>query len=431
MTTCLQSIIHITSLLKRKIPYCVFLIAILFGVPTSGFSQTIEVCADCNIKSIQEAIDQALPHDTIFVKSGEYHEGNIIIDKPLKLIGEGYPIVDGDNNGEIFTIIADSVLIDGFQIQNVGTSYIKDQAGINVVRKDYCIIQNNRLINTFFGIYLQKAKHNKILNNEVFGDAQQEMSSGNAIHLWHCQNIEIKGNHVKNHRDGIYLEFVDDSDIEDNLSEDHLRYGLHFMFSNNDDYINNTFRNNGAGVAVMFSRGIRMERNTFQKNWGSSSYGLLLKEIYDGDIINNKFIENTIGIYGESATRILIKNNNFIRNGWAFKVLGSCMDNTITANNFIGNTFDIATNSSRNYNEFDGNYWSEYSGYDLDRDGIGDVPHRPVKLFSYIVTRVDASIILLRSMFIDIINFAEKVTPMFTPATLLDNTPSMKPIPTL
>ncbi len=412
-------------------PYCFFLVTLLFGISVSGFSQMIEVCADCKVKKIQEAIDQATPHSTILVKSGEYHEGNIVINKPLKLIGEGYPILDGDNDGEIITIMADSVLIDGFQIQNVGTSYIKDQAGINVVRKDYCTIQNNRLINTFFGIYLQKARYNKILNNEVFGDAQQEMSSGNAIHLWHCQNIEIKGNHVKNHRDGIYLEFVDSSRIENNLSEGQLRYGLHFMFSNNDDYINNIFRNNGAGVAVMFSRGIKMERNTFQKNWGASSYGLLLKEIYDGEIINNKFIENTIGIYGESATRMLIKNNNFIRNGWAFKVLGSCMDNTITANNFIGNTFDIATNSSRNYNIYDGNYWSEYSGYDLDRDGIGDVPHRPVKLFSYVVTRVDASIILLRSMFIDIINFAEKVTPMFTPTSLLDNMPSMKPIPSL
>jgi nitrous oxidase accessory protein len=395
------------------------------------YAQTIEVCSSCEVRSIKDAIRQATPHSTILVKGGAYHEGNIIIDKPLRLIGEGLPILDGDHKNEILTIAADSVMIDGFQIQNVGTSYIKDQAGINVVKKDYCTIQNNRLINTFFGIYLQKSQHSKILNNEVFGEAQEEMSSGNAIHLWHCQHIEIKDNHVKNHRDGIYLEFVDDSRIANNLSEGQLRYGLHFMFSNNDDYINNVFRDNGAGVAVMFSRGIKMKENIFEKNWGASSYGLLLKEIYDGEITNNKFIENTIGIYGESATRNHIAHNDFIRNGWAFKVLGSCMDNTITANNFMGNTFDIATNSSRNYNNFDGNYWSEYAGYDLDRDGIGDVPHRPVKLFSYVVTRVDTSIILLRSMFIDIINFAEKVTPMFTPAALLDNTPRMKPLSTL
>ena len=414
--------------MKKVVLYHFFLTILISGVSTVSFSQVIEVCPACPIRSIYSAIYKASPHDTIIIKKGEYHEGNIVIDKPLKIIGEHYPIIDGDNNSEIFTITADSVHIEGLQIQHVGTSYIKDQAGINVVKKDYCTIQNNRLINTFFGIYIQKSKHTKILNNKVFGDAQEEMSSGNAIHLWHCQNIVIKGNHVKNHRDGIYLEFVNNSRIENNKSETHLRYGLHFMFSNNDNYINNTFFNNGAGVAVMFSKGIRMEGNVFQKNWGTSSYGLLLKEIYDGEIINNKFVENTIAIYGESATRMNINHNEFIRNGWAFKVLGSCMDNTIIANNFIGNTFDIATNSSRNYNNYDGNYWSEYSGYDLDRDGIGDVPHRPVKLFSYVVTRVDASIILLRSLFIDMINFAEKVTPMFTPETLLDNSPSIKPI---
>ncbi|MDX1629079.1 MAG: nitrous oxide reductase family maturation protein NosD, partial [Fulvivirga sp.] len=72
--------------------------------------------------------------------------------------------------------------------------------------------------------------------------------------------------------------------------------------------------------------------------------------------------------------------------------------------------------------------WNEYAGYDLNKDGIGDVPHRPVKLFSYVVTRSESSIILLRSLFIDLLNFAEKVTPVFTPETLVDEQPLMKPV---
>ena len=58
-----------------------------------------------------------------------------------------------------------------------------------------------------------------------------------------------------------------------------------------------------------------------------------------------------------------------------------------------------------NDNKFDGNYWSSYSGYDLDKDQIGDVPYRPVKLFSYVVNRTPETIILLRSLFVDLINF--------------------------
>ncbi len=200
------------------------------------------------------------------------------------------------------------------------------------------------------------------------------------------------------------------------------------MFSNNDEYLNNTFRNNGAGVAVMFSRNIIMRDNLFEKNWGPSSYGLLLKDILDGEVTGNRFIENTIGIYADGSNRIKITGNEFRHNGWALKILGSCMDNTVNGNNFLSNTFDLITNTSTNYNRFDGNYWSEYSGYDLDKNGIGDIPYKPVKLFSMVVSNLPASIILLRSSFVDLINFAEKITPSLTPVSLADNSPLMKMI---
>jgi nitrous oxidase accessory protein len=119
-------------------------------------------------------------------------------------------------------------------------------------------------------------------------------------------------------------------------------------------------------------------------------------------------------------------NNDFISNGYAIKVLGACYSNTFSNNNFLYNSFDISYNSKINDNEFENNYWSSYAGYDLDKDGIGDVPYRPVKLFSYIVNRTPETIILMRSLFIDIIDFSEKVSPVFTPDNLLDNRPQMK-----
>ncbi|MEP2771477.1 MAG: nitrous oxide reductase family maturation protein NosD [Fulvivirga sp.] len=405
-----------------------FLLIIGICVVAVTQAATIKVCDACNVKSISAAISQSLPGDTLFIAKGIYKEGNIVVDKPLVLIGKDYPVVDGENNTEIFTITSDSVSIIGFQIQNVGISYTVDRAGINVVRSKYVRIENNRLINTFFGVYLQKSSHCLIKNNVIIGNAIEEMSSGNAIHLWYSKNTRIEDNDVRKHRDGIYLEFVDESEIIGNHSEGNIRYGLHFMFSNKDNYVGNTFKDNGAGVAVMFSRDIVMDNNHFDHNWGTTAYGLLLKEIYDGEIKNNRFTTNTTAIYGESATRLKITNNTFEQNGWALRLLGSCMDNTISANNFFDNTFDVATNSSRNYNNYNGNFWNEYAGYDLDKDGVGDVPHRPVKLFSYMVTRSESSIILLRSLFIDLLNFAEKVTPVFTPETLMDERPLMKPL---
>jgi len=389
-------------------------------------SSTIHVSKDGPTSSIQKAIDLASPYDTILVHEGTYIEYNIQITKPLYIIGKNRPVIDGDHQAEIITIMSDSVLFKGFQVQNVGFSFIKDWAGIKVDNKDHCIIEDNVLLDTYFGIYLKKSNNIILKNNRLKSKAENEVNSGNGIHLWYCENILIENNQISGHRDGIYFEFVESSKIINNVSEENIRYGLHFMFSNHDDYIGNVFKNNGTGVAVMFSDHIIMKDNHFIDNWGSTNYGLLFKEIYDGELSGNIFQNNTIGIFADGSNRIKIINNEFRGNGWAMNIFSSCMDNEIAYNNFISNTFDLTTNGKRNSNDFHDNFWDQYSGYDLDRDGIGDVPHRPVRLFSYLISKVPESIILLRSFFIDMLNIAEMVAPVLTPQSLTDERPRMK-----
>ena len=393
-----------------------------------SFAEKIVVCNSCDTSSIIEAIKIAKDFDTIIIKKGTYKEHNITVNKPLTIIGENYPVIDGELKGEIITITSDNVTVDGLFIINVGTSYTEDYAAIRVKRSKNFVIQNLVLEKLFFGIYLEKAHNGKVYHNKIIGDAIEEYNSGNGIQLWHCKNIVIEHNYVQHVRDGIYLEFSDFCTIKNNVSANNIRYGLHFMFSNDDIYEDNIFEKNGAGVAVMFSKKIKMYNNVFKENWGSASYGMLLKEINDAEIIGNTFEENTIGINIEGSNRINYKNNNFINNGWAIKVRGACYTNEFILNNFLYNSFDISYNSKINDNVFDNNYWSNYTGYDLDKDGVGDVPYRPVKLFSYIVNRTPETIILLRSLFIDIIDFSEKVSPVFTPDDLLDNNPLIKKI---
>jgi nitrous oxidase accessory protein len=409
-------------MIKKVTSFFIILLSLFSG------AQTIEVCETCSISSLKKAITQAKDFDTIIVKKGTYKEHNILVDKPITIIGKNYPVIDGELKGEVITIVSDNVNVDGLSIINVGTSYMEDYAAIRVRKSKNFVIQNVILEKLFFGIYLEKSSYGKVYHNKIIGDAVEEYNSGNGIQLWHSNHIEIAHNYVQHVRDGIYLEFSDDCIIKNNVSALNLRYGLHFMFSNNDVYQNNTFENNGAGVAVMFSKKIKMLNNTFKENWGTASYGLLLKEINDAEIIGNTFEENTIGINIEGSNRITYKNNNFVNNGWAIKVRGACYTNSFIENNFLYNSFDIAYNSRINDNVFDKNYWSNYTGYDLDKDGVGDIPFRPVKLFSYIVNRTPETIILLRSMFIDIIDFSEKVSPVFTPDNLLDNNPQIKKI---
>lgn len=403
------------------------ILSLLFAISTFySFSNQLEVGEKKEFIQITHALASSNSGDTILVNEGVYKEGTILINKQVTLIGVNNPIIDGENKYEIIQITADSVIFLGFVIKNVGTSFIEDRSAIRLIKSKYCIIKENRLENAFFGIYLEKCKYCIIENNTVIGNAKDEMSSGNAIHLWYCKNIKIKNNHVEGHRDGIYLEFVDNSLVDNNKVINNIRYGLHFMFSDNDIYINNQFTSNSAGVAVMFSKEIIMSHNTFSKNWGSASYGLLLKDITDSEIKNNLFSENTIGIYAEGVNRVSIHHNNIEKNGWALKILGSSSENTISSNNFVNNTFDVSTNTRKNLNSYSGNYWSENTSiYDLNKDGIGDVPYRPVKLFSFMIANISSTTILMRSPLISLVNYAEKIVPVITPANLIDNKPMM------
>ncbi|TVQ01880.1 MAG: nitrous oxide reductase family maturation protein NosD [Balneolaceae bacterium] len=404
------------------------LLAIIFLVPLSVMYAQVVVSPEGPLTSISEAVKIAEPGDTIEVHSGIYLESDILIDKKLTLTGIDNPVIDGNGEGFILIIRADSVTVSGFRLQKTGRSYIRDYAAILIERSAGVVIEDNLIDDVFFGIYLAETEGGLIRNNTVRSYDRREASSGNGIHLWNVKNPIITANTVSGMRDGIYLEFVENARISNNISSENNRYGLHYMFSDGGRYDNNTFRKNGAGVAVMYSDNVDMTNNLFENNWGGSAYGLLLKDIRNSRIEYNRFYRNTVAIYSEGTTNVEIWRNHIELNGWAVNIKSNSSRNRFTENNFIENSFDVRTDSPRNNNFFDGNYWSAYEGYDLNRDGTGDVPYRPVSLFSIIIERQPESIILMRSMFIRLLDQAERILPVLTPKTLFDENPKMQRI---
>ncbi len=404
---------------------CIFILAFLCPSIFS-YASTWFVGKDRKIKNITLAIQLAKSCDTILVDSGTYHEKNLVVNKKLYLKGIGYPVLDGEKAYEIISVKANGTIIDGFKLIHSGVSSMDDMGGIKIYDCRDVTIVNNILEDTFFGIYVQFGKHCTIQNNRLIAYSLEEQQSGNGIHCWKSDSLKIIGNKVTGHRDGIYFEFVTHSQIRGNASYKNIRYGLHFMFSNNDLYVSNHFKNNGAGVAVMFSHGVQMFNNLFEENWGDAAYGLLLKEISDSDITGNTFVKNTSGIYMEGASRIQVRKNRFYNNGWGMKIQASCMDVMVTKNNFIGNTFDVSTNGSLVLNTFDDNFWDKYEGYDLNKDHIGDIPYRPVSMYSMIVEKNPPAMLLFRSFFTTLLDKTEKVLPSLTPEGLKDNRPLMK-----
>lgn len=412
-----------------KVVYYTFLLFLglfLHLYPKDLHGRTIEVCSQCKVKTIHQAINKAKDGDVIEVKKGTYKVANVTINKSLILRAEKGVVIDGENKGDVFIITADHVTLDGFKIINVGRSNLEDFAAVNLKDVEKFTIKNLVIIDPFFGIFLNKSNNGVVKNNTVLGQAKSEFNAGNGIHLWYSHHNKIQGNKVNQMRDGIYFEFSNHCIIQNNQSKNNVRYGLHFMFSNNNMVKNDLFSSNGAGIAIMFSNDMKMMKNTFKNNWGSAAYGVLLKEVYDATISFNKFERNTTALNVEGCNRINYTHNDFIQNGWAINARGGNYKNVFTKNNFINNSFDLAFHGTINENSFTGNYWSSYTGYDIDKDGIGDVPYRPVKLFSHFVQKTPESIVLLRSLFVDLMDFAEKVSPVITPDKLTDNSPYMK-----
>jgi nitrous oxidase accessory protein len=377
--------------------------------------------------TIRAAVDHAAESDTVYIHDGIYREGSIRISKSLNLLGEKNTILDGEDKYEILTITANNFFIRGITFRNSGFSSMDDFAALKIDNSSQVTIENNTFINTCYGVHFSGSSYLFVRGNTFLGTPKSEQNSGNGIHLWKCSRANIANNLITGHRDGIYFEFVDHSNIINNVSRKNIRYGLHFMFSNDDTYQYNNFSENGGGVAVMFSKRVDMIGNTFEHNRSASSYGILLKDITDGNISRNVFNDNTIGIYMEGTARIHMDHNRFANNGWGFRILANCADITVVKNNFSGNTFDVSTNGTLVLNTFRNNYWDKYEGYDLNKDGIGDIPYHPTSLFSTIAEEMPYAMMLYRSFTVMILERTEKAIPAVTPENLVDKQPAMKP----
>ena len=399
----------------------------LFILAQAVSARTITVGAlGADTRSICEAIRIASNDDRIVVKKGTYREPEIVVDKRLFIVGDGWPVIDGGNAHQVMVVKSNGATISGFVIANTGISHIDDRAGLRFDNVDGGTVEHCVFLNDLFAVYFAHSRNCRVLNNRIAGSATLEGSSGNGIHLWYCTNMSIKDNLISLQRDGIYLEFVSDSTIANNTCENNLRYGLHFMYSNNDKYAGNTFSRNGAGVAVMYSQNVNMARNTFLNNWGAASYGLLIKDLKNSKVCENMFMRNTIGLQCDNINRLAIEKNNFIGNGHAVKITSFCSESVFQHNNFVGNSFDLVTGAALQACKFKENFWDSNDGFDLNRDGIADCAYQPVKLSSWLLEHYPSASMLLRSPLFDLLDLSEKALPVLSTESLSDARPLMR-----
>lgn len=409
----------------RAIRIACWLTLIIFFTPS--YARVIPVGKSFANKTINGAIALAHSGDIVEVHEGVYQE-NVIVPKSIILRGIHSPSIDARLRGNVVLVTANNVTVEGFTLKNSGRSSLQEYCGIRAVGCQGVVIRKNNVLNNSIGINLRKCSHSIVSENNVNTSITYIPILGNAIHCWSCNTLSVYRNNVKRHRDGIYFEFVNQSKIFGNRVSDCIRYGLHFMFSHHNRYSYNVFKHNGAGVAVMYSHQVDMIANLFEWNVSDISYGLLLKDIYQGNISNNVFLKNSVAIYMDDTHDMKMNNNDFRQNGMGIRLLASSYDNRLSANNFLGNTFDVTTNSSSVDNVFDGNYWDKYPGYDIDKNGKGDVPYHPLSMFAMVTEQNPMAMLFFHSIVTNLLDLAEMIMPSMTPSDFVDEHPSMKQI---
>ncbi len=379
-------------------------------------------------RTVAAAVDAARAGDTVRVRAGVYAEPEIRIGTPLTLMGEPGAVLDGQGRHGILVVAAPRVTIRGLLLRRTGSSYVDDRAAIRVEEASDCAILDNRLEDTFFAIYLQRTSGCTVAGNVILGRPGREVVTGNGIHSWGSERLVVRDNRIAGHRDGIYFEFTRHAEVDGNVCQGNRRYGLHFMFSDSSTYRDNTFAANGTGVAVMYSHLVTLVRNRFRDSRGPTAYGLLLKDLVDSRIEENVFSRNTTALVADGADRAVVGRNRFVGNGTAVRLLGSTRTARFVDNDFTGNAFDVVVNARGTSATFAGNWWASYVGWDLDRDGTGDVPHHPVRLFSLLVARSEPALMLQRSLFVRLLDAAERALPVLTPQAVVAPRPRMRPV---
>ncbi|HYL97595.1 MAG TPA: nitrous oxide reductase family maturation protein NosD [Blastocatellia bacterium] len=382
-------------------------------------------------RTIAEAVAAASPSDVVRVLPGTYY-GNIVIDKSLSVEGIGKPMLHGTGTGSVLTITADACQLRGFLIEHCGGDLQQEDAGI-LIKSQNNVIENNELRDILYGVYLYSSHGNTIRGNSVYGRTALESGDrGAGLHLWNSPDNTLEDNSIYDARDGLYIQSCAGNTILRNRVY-RVRYGLHYMFSNDNRIEDNLFSNNVAGAAIMYSNNITLRNNAFVHNRGFSSFGILFQECNDCTLEGNFIIDNATGMFMEAVRRTIFRRNVIAENDTALEMFTSSDENTFTENNFVENLSPLRLIGRRTtthwQNEGHGNYWSDYDGYDLDGDGVGDRPHEIQNVFEYLEGNYPRLRLYLNSPAAQALAAAEKAFPLIQSSRETDRSPLMKAIP--
>lgn len=386
---------------------------------------------------LSRRLAEARAGDSIVIAPGVYRE-HLRIDKSITLIGMPGAVLDGGGSGDIVEIAVPDVTVRGFVLRNTGIDLDKENAAIRVVAPR-ATIEDNSLEDILFGIDLRESPRSRVIGNRIGGKALDIARRGDGLRLWRSNGVLIENNVIHDGRDSI-LWYSTGVTVRHNRGVD-CRYGLHLMFSDDVTIENNEFARNSVGIYLMYATGITIRDNTLAQNRGPSGYGIGLKETDRFTVENNLLVGNRSAVYLDgspftSAQPGLFHGNTFAYNDVGCTILPSARGNEFFENNFIDNVDQVVVAArgplvgNRFWKGERGNFWSDYSGYDQNGDGVGDFVHESQTVFENLIDTQPSLRLFLFSPAQQAIEFVGRALPSVRPeAKFTDEVPLMLPVP--
>ncbi|MDZ7661313.1 nitrous oxide reductase family maturation protein NosD [Thiohalophilus sp.] len=418
------------------------LIILAMMIHSATYAATLRVNPETH--NLAEVIDNVSDGDTILLEAGEYR-ANLLIEKPLTLQGLSGAIIDGGGHGDVLRILSADVAVKNLRLRNSGANLTDMNAVVFIEDTAYrTTIEDNKIESSAFGIWLQNTEEAMIVNNRIQGDpAIRSQDRGNGIHLFNTRRTKVIGNTIWNTRDGIYIDTSNHNVLRDNNMH-HLRYGIHYMYSYHNDIIGNRTHNTRTGYALMQSKYLTVTGNRTEndKNYGILMNYILYSTISDNlvsDISHgsstgkdNKAIPGGEGkaLFVYNSQHNEIHNNTFANSGIGIHLTAGSVNNQIYNNNFMKNRTQVkyvATNTQEWSKDGRGNYWTDYLGWDLDADGVGDRPYQPNDGVDHVLWKYPAAKILLNSPAIQTLRWVQEQFPVLRPPGVKDSYPRMNP----
>jgi len=373
--------------------------------------------------ALAAALAGAPPGAVLALAPGHYR-GPLVIDRPVTLWGPPDAVVRSDGTGTTIEVKAAGVSLLGFTVEGSGRRFEDTDAAVHL-RGDDARVEGLRVTGALFGIAASGVHRARIAGNEVVGSGLPDFGlRGDAIRLWEVRDSVVAGNHVTDSRDTV-VWYSNGNKIINNVGR-RCRYSLHFMFSQYNLVENNRYYDNTVGIYVMYTDGVILRNNLVSHATGATGMGIGFKEASSALVEGNDIIYCATGMGSDLSpfqpgTQIWIRNNRIAYNGVGILFNSDRSGNVVTDNAFEGNLTQVAVNGAgtANKNEWRGNYWDDYQGFDRNRDGRGDSPYELYTHADRIWMETPHARFFKNAPLMEALDFLEQLAPFSTPDLML------------